>query len=49
MIKPLSFQTTEDASHFEPVPADIGYQKAIDMLLKEDAGPQVARSSGKTS
>jgi hypothetical protein len=43
MIKPLSFQTTEDASHFEPVPPDMGYQKAIELLLSDKSGSQVAR------
>jgi hypothetical protein len=45
MIKPLSFQTTEDASHFEPVPPGMGYQKAIEMLLsnKPNTNPQVAQ------
>jgi hypothetical protein len=43
MIKPLSFQTTEDASHFEPVPPDMGYQKAIEMLLSNNTSPQVAQ------
>ncbi len=32
MIKPLSFQTTEDASQFEPVGSNLGYQKAVRLL-----------------
>lgn len=42
MIKPLSFQTTEDASHFEPVPPEMGYQNAIKMLLNDNGSAQVA-------
>lgn len=36
LLKSLNFQTTEDASHFEPVPAEIGYQTAIKLLLNKD-------------
>jgi len=43
MIKTLSFQTTEDASHFEPVPAQMGYQEAIKMLLSDGNGRVAAR------
>jgi hypothetical protein len=43
MIKPLSFQTTEDASHFEPVPPEMGYQNAIKMLLSNNDSAQVAQ------
>lgn len=42
MIKPLSFQTTEDASQFEPVPPEMGYQNAIKMLLADKTTAQVA-------
>lgn len=42
MIKPLNFQTTEDASHFEPVPPEMGYQNAIKMLLSDNGSAQVA-------
>jgi hypothetical protein len=49
LIKTLSFQTTEDASHFEPVPPEMGYQNAIKMLLNENTSAQVAEnSSGST-
>lgn len=47
MIKPLSFQTTEDASHFEPVPPEMGYQNAIKMLLNNTDSPQVAEGHGR--
>jgi len=47
MIKPLSFQTTEDASHFEPVPPETGYQNAIKMLLSNPDGAQVAEGHGR--
>jgi len=43
MIKPLSFQTTEDASHFEAVPPEMGYQNAIKMLLSNNQTSQVAQ------
>ena len=46
MIKPLSFQTTEDASHFEPVPPEMGYQGAIKMLLSDNSA-QVAEGHGR--
>ncbi len=42
LIKTLNFQTTEDASHFEPVPPEMGYQNAIKMLLSDNDGSQVA-------
>lgn len=43
LIKNLNFQTTEDASHFEPVPPEMGYQNAIKMLLTDkDVLSQVA-------
>jgi hypothetical protein len=45
LIKSLSFQTTEDASHFEPVPAEMGYQAAIKMLLSDTGTGQVAESA----
>ena len=46
LIKPLSFQTTEDASHFEPVPPEMGYQGAIKMLLSSSDSAQVAEEHG---
>jgi hypothetical protein len=46
MIKPLNFQTTEDASHFEPVPPEMGYQNAIKMLLNDNGNAQVAEDHG---
>ena len=46
LIKPLSFQTTEDASHFEPVPPEMGYQGAIKMLLSNSDSAQVAEEHG---
>ena len=32
MLKPLSFQVTEEASHFSPVPSGLSYKDAIQML-----------------
>jgi hypothetical protein len=46
MIKPLSLQTTEDASHFEPVPPEMGYQKAIEMLLHDNNGTSAHVAQG---
>jgi hypothetical protein len=37
MVKPLSYQITEEASHFVPVPTGLRYRDAI-LLLKE-SGP----------
>jgi len=45
LIKPLSFQTTEDASHFEPVPPEMSYQGAIKMLLNNNDSAQVAEGT----
>jgi hypothetical protein len=42
MVKSISFQTTEDASHFEPVPPEMGYKGAIKMLLRSNNSAQVA-------
>ena len=38
MIKTLTFETTEDSSDFEPVRPEMGYQEAVQMLLKKDFG-----------
>jgi len=38
MIKSLDFETTEDASDFEPVRPEMGYQDAVHMLLNNDFG-----------
>jgi hypothetical protein len=32
MVKSLSFQITEQASHFAPVPDGVDYHKAIQLL-----------------
>jgi hypothetical protein len=47
LIKSLNFQTTEDASHFEPVPPQMGYQNAIKMLLNTNESSQVAEGHGR--
>ena len=44
MIKPLSFETTEDATDFEPVPRQMSYKDAVHMLLSDNFG----RSNGET-
>jgi len=44
LIKSLSFQTTEDATRFEPVPPEMGYQGAIKLLLNNNSS-QVAKDS----
>jgi hypothetical protein len=43
MLKPLSFQTTETSTDFQPVPVNMGYQDAVHMLKGDSAGPQVAQ------
>jgi hypothetical protein len=45
LIKSLSFQTTEDASDFQPVPPETGYQNAIKMLLSNNESAQVAQGT----
>jgi hypothetical protein len=48
MLKPLSFQTTETSTDFQPVPVNMSYQDAIHLLTNDSAGPQVAQdASGK--
>jgi len=47
MIKPLSFQTTETSTDFQPVPLNMGYQGAIHLLEDDKNGAQLA-SSGDT-
>jgi hypothetical protein len=47
LIKNLNFQTTEDASHFEAVPPEMGYQNAIKMLLNTGDSSQVAEGHGR--
>ena len=42
MLKPLSFQTTENSTDFQPVPVNMGYQDAIHMLTSDAGAPQVA-------
>src|SRR5271163_287262 len=44
MIKPLSYQTTETATDFQPVPLNMSYQDAIHLLESDNSGPQLARS-----
>jgi hypothetical protein len=43
MVKPLSFQTTETSTDFQPVPLNMGYQDAIRLLTGDTGSPQVAR------
>lgn len=44
MIKPLSFQTTETSTDFQPVPVNMGYQDAIRLLEDDKNGAQAASS-----
>lgn len=46
MIKPLTIYSTETASDFRPVPADLPVAQALDLLHKSDQ--TVAQSSGAT-
>jgi hypothetical protein len=45
LFKSLSFQTTEDASDFQPVPPETGYQNAIKMLLSNNESAQMAQGT----
>ena len=45
LIKSRSFDTVEQESQYEPVPADLGYQKAIAML--REGQPTVAGPAGR--
>jgi hypothetical protein len=48
MLKPLSFQTTETSTDFQPVPLNMSYQDAIHLLTSDNNGAQVAQdASGK--
>jgi hypothetical protein len=48
MLKPLSFQTTETSTDFQPVPPNMGYQDAIQLLKSDSGAPQLAQGeSGK--
>ncbi len=48
MLKPLSFQTTETSTDFQPVPVNMTYQRAIELLTSEGPGAQVAQDAPKT-
>ena len=48
MIKPLSYQTTETATDFQPVPLNMSYQDAVHLLVGDNSAPQVARSTSTT-
>jgi hypothetical protein len=47
MIKTLSFETKEDASDFEPVRPQMGYQEAVRMLLNNDFGKSDTQTAEK--
>jgi hypothetical protein len=47
MIKPLSFQTTETSTDFQPVPVNMGYQDAIHLLESDANAPQLAEGTGR--
>jgi hypothetical protein len=46
MIKPLSFQTTEASTDFQPVPVNMSYQDAVHLLESDTSAPQVALGAG---
>jgi len=48
MVKPLSYQTTETATDFQPVPLNMSYQDAVHLLVGDNSGPQLARSASTT-
>ena len=39
MVKSLNFEITEEASHFSPVPPELNYRKAIQLLENSPAAP----------
>jgi len=45
MLKPLSFQTTETSTDFQPVPVNMSYQDAIHLLTSDNTGAQVAQDA----
>lgn len=47
LFKNINIQTTEDATGFEPVPPEMGYQGAIKMLLSDNSSAQVAQGAGQ--
>ncbi len=47
MVKPLSFQTTETSTDFQPVPVNMSYQDAIHLLTSDANSPQVASGAAK--
>jgi len=47
MLKPLSFQTTETQTDFQPVPVNMTYQRAIELLTGESSDQQVARDGSE--
>jgi hypothetical protein len=48
MLKPLSYQTTETSTDFQPVPVNMSYQDAIHLLKSDTTSPQLAQGeSGK--
>jgi hypothetical protein len=49
MVKPLSFQTTETQSDFQPVPLNMGYQDAVRLLKGDGSIPIVPKSAGEVS
>lgn len=46
MLKPLSFQTTETSTDFQPVPVNMSYQDAIHLLTSDPNTSQVAPGDG---
>jgi len=44
MIKTLDYETTEDASNFEPVQPQMGYQEAVHMLLNNNGQAQAGQT-----
>lgn len=47
MLKPLSFQTTETQTDFQPVPVNMSYQDAIHLLTSDSVDAQVAQDAGE--
>lgn len=48
MVKPLSFQTTEDSFDFQLIPRQMSYQEAVHLLESDTNSPQVAEGASSS-
>jgi hypothetical protein len=47
MFKPLSYQTTETQTDFQPVPVGMSYQDAVHLLTSDNSGAQLAQDGSE--